>query len=63
MDKQTDFVKLHETILKIKKLLCELENNSESFPALNRNSKRALASLKMIELNVSDAVQFELIDV
>lgn len=63
MDKQTDFVKLHETILKIKKLLRELENNAESFPALNRNSKRALASLKMIELNVSDAVQFELIDV
>jgi hypothetical protein len=63
LDKQTDFVKLHETILKIKKLLCELENNAESFPALNRNSKRALASLKMIELNVSDAVQFELIDV
>jgi len=38
-----------------------LEIDSGSFPALNRNTKRALASLKMIELNISDLIEFDLI--
>jgi len=49
-------------ILKIKQLLIELEAEAEQFPALSRNSKRALASIKMLELNISDIVAFDLVD-
>ena len=62
MNEKNKLVDLHRIVLKIKDLLCELENNAEDFPALNRNSKRALASLKMIELNISDLVLFDLIE-
>ncbi len=49
-------------ILKIKALLSELETDAETFPALLRNSKRALTSIKMLELNISDIVSYDLID-
>ena len=62
MNGKNKLVNLNKIVLKIKDLLCELENESKYFPALNRNSKRALASLKMIELNVSDPIQFDLIE-
>ena len=35
----------------------ELQQLSESFPALNRNLERILASLKMLELNICDPVE------
>jgi len=62
MIKKNKLVDLNKIVIKIKDLLCELENEAEYFPALNRNSKRALASLKMIELNVSDLFLFDLLE-
>ncbi len=62
MNEKDKLVELSRMILKIKNLLSELESKAEDFPALNRNSKRALASLKMIELNISDLVFFDLIE-
>ena len=53
---------VNDKILKIKQLLVELETEAEQFPALSRNSKRALASVKMLELNISDIVAFDLND-
>ena len=53
---------INDNILKIKQLLTELETQAEQFPALSRNSKRALASIKMLELNISDIVAFDLAD-
>ena len=53
---------VNDKILKIKQLLTELETQAEQFPALSRNSKRALASVKMLELNISDIVAFDLND-
>ncbi|WP_299984030.1 hypothetical protein [Desulfobacula sp.] len=53
---------VNDKILKIKQLLLELETEAKIFPALSRNSKRALASIKMLELNISDIVTFDLID-
>ncbi|MCD4722443.1 MAG: hypothetical protein K8S13_21680 [Desulfobacula sp.] len=50
---------VNDKILKIKQLLTELEAEAEQFPALSRNSKRALASIKMLELNISDIVALE----
>ena len=39
-------------------LLIDLEKEADDFPAILKNSKRALASLKMMELNISDLVEF-----
>lgn len=55
-----DVNQIHEKVLKIKQLLKELEAQSESFPALSRNTKRAQASIKMLELNIGDVVDFKL---
>lgn len=60
MENMTNLNTVNDKILKIKQLLLELETESEQFPALARNSKRALASLKMLELNISDVVTFDL---
>ena len=57
-----DVSKLNDNILKIKDLIIELEAMAPSFPALSRNSKRALASIKMLELNISDIITFDLAD-
>jgi len=53
---------VNDKILKIKQLLLELEAEATQFPALEKNSKRALASIKMLELNISDIVVFDLAD-
>jgi len=54
-----DLNAVNEKIIKIKQLLTELEAEAEQFPALSRNSKRALASIKMLELNISDIVSLD----
>ena len=53
---------VNDKILKIKQLLIELEAEAKQFPALEKNSKRALASIKMLELNISDILAFDLVD-
>nr|MBC8438400.1 hypothetical protein [Candidatus Desulfobacula maris] len=53
---------VNDKILKIKQLLLELEVEATQFPALEKNSKRALASIKMLELNISDILVFDLAD-
>lgn len=60
MKEISNVIEMNDTILKIKQLLIELGDAAEQFPALERNSKRALASIKMMELNISDAVAFDL---
>lgn len=57
-----DLYELNENILKIKGLIIELEAMAPYFPALSRNSKRALASIKMLELNFSDIITLDLVD-
>ena len=41
----------------MKKAAEELELMADNFPALARNTARILASLKMLEINVSDVIQ------
>lgn len=53
---------VNDKILKIKQLLIEIGDEADQFPALERNSKRALASIKMLELNISDIVAFDMAD-
>ena len=40
----------------------ELKRLGEDFPAVARNAERMLASLKMIELNVSDVLELSRTD-
>lgn len=60
MENQLDLIAVNNKIQQITALLNELQQEAENFPAISKNSKRALASLKMIELNISDLVEFNL---
>jgi hypothetical protein len=54
MAENNDLQKLNEKIQSMKKTAEELKKMGEDFPALNRNTSRILASIKMLELNISD---------
>ena len=47
---------LNSKIRLMKECAEELNRLGEDFPALNRNTVRILASLKMLELNISDII-------
>ena len=49
-----DLKELDSKIQSMKKMAEELKQRGEDFPALYRNVSRVLASIKMLELNVSD---------
>ncbi len=51
---QEPLEKMAERIGTIKKTAGELKTLSENFPAVDRNLVRLLASVKMLEINVSD---------
>ncbi|MGE5839185.1 MAG: hypothetical protein ACM34H_04570 [Deltaproteobacteria bacterium] len=50
----SDLKELDSKIQSMKRTAEELKKMGEDFPALNRNVSRLLASIKMLELNVSD---------
>jgi hypothetical protein len=53
--KDTDeLVAIAEKIAALKKTALELGDLGEDFPALYRNTRRILAGVKMLEINVSD---------
>ena len=54
MEKQMDLKRINEKIQAMKKLAKELQDQANEFPALSRNTVRIFASLKMLELNISD---------
>ena len=54
MAKEIDLKELDGKIQTMKKTAEELKKMGEDFPALYRNVSRVLASIKMLELNVSD---------
>jgi hypothetical protein len=60
MNSQIDINQIHEKIQLIKRTTEELNRLGEDFPSLARNTVRILASLKMLEINVSDLVTLEL---
>jgi len=49
-----DLKEIDSKIQSIKKTAEELKQMGEDFPALYRNISRVLASIKMLELNISD---------
>jgi len=54
MAKNIDLKELDSKIQLMKKTAQELKQMGEDFPALYRNINRILASIKMLELNISD---------
>jgi len=54
---QNDLKEIDEKIQVMKRTAKELNRLGDQFPALARNSVRILASVKMLEINVSDLVE------
>jgi hypothetical protein len=54
MAKKIDLKELDTKIQSMKKTAEELKRMGKDFPALYRNMSRVLASIKMLELNISD---------
>lgn len=61
MNSTSRIKEINEKVLKAKALLEELNKDASDFPALSRNSERALTSIKMLELNISDLILYDLI--
>ena len=59
MSAQNDIKKIDDKIRVLKRTAEELNQMGEDFPALARNSIRIMASIKMLELNVSDIVELD----
>ncbi len=57
MDIKKNLTKIDARIELIKKSAEELSGMADEFPALARNTARILASVKMLEINVSDLVK------
>ena len=56
MGPQIDIKKMDAKIQLLKKTTEELNQLSKDFPAIARNTARILASVKMLEINVSDLI-------
>lgn len=62
MDLKIDLNDINMKIQSMKKTAEELNRLGNKFPAISRNTARILASLKMLEINVSDIVDVGTID-
>jgi hypothetical protein len=60
MNSPNDIKKMYEKIQLMKSTAEELNRMGENFPALARNSVRILASIKMLEINISDLVELDI---
>ena len=56
MSQRIDLKEINDKIQLMKKTAEELNRIGEGFPAIARNTVRILASVKMLEINVSDLV-------
>lgn len=59
MAQQIDLNKIDEKIQTLKKTAEELNQQCQGVPAIARNTVRILASIKMLEINVSDLVDLD----
>ena len=57
MTQQIDLNEINAKIQLLKKTAQELSRIGEEFPAIARNTVRILASVKMLEINVSDLIE------
>jgi hypothetical protein len=59
MAKQIDLNRIDDKIQLLKKTTEELNQLCQDFPAIARNTVRILASVKMLEINISDLVELD----
>jgi len=57
MTAQPDIEKLDEQIQRLKQAALALSEMGDQFPAVKKNAARVLASVKMMEISVSDVVR------
>lgn len=57
MTPQIDLHEINDKIQLMKQTAEELNRIGEDFPAIARNTVRILASVKMLEINISDLVE------
>jgi len=58
MSKEINLKEIDSKIQGIKEAAGELKQMAGEFPALERNTARILASIKMLEINISDIVDY-----
>jgi len=54
MGSEFDIDKMDRLIQEMKRIAGEVENTGQEIPAVVRNAKRIMASIKMLEINISD---------
>ena len=59
MEQQMDLKEMDRKIRAMKGTAEELKEMGDRFPALYRNTARILASIKMLEINISDILEIE----
>ena len=59
MDYQANLNEINDKIQLMKKTAQELNRFGEDFPSVARNTSRILASVKMLEMNISDLFELE----
>jgi hypothetical protein len=57
MEPKVSLKNLDKKIQLMKQTATELHRMSEDFPALARNTERILASIRVLEINISDLVE------
>ena len=57
MAREIDLHEINDKIQLMKKTAEDLNRIGEDFPAIARNTARILASVKMLEINISDLVE------
>jgi hypothetical protein len=62
MDTPIDINVINAKIQRIKRTAEELKHLGNNFPALRRNADRILASIKMLEINITDCVDLDVSD-
>ena len=57
---ENELKKIDKKIKLLSKTAMELKILAENIPAITRNTTRLLASVKMMELNISDCIDFDI---
>ncbi len=60
MTTENELKKIDDRIKLLRNTAEELKDLAEDIPAITRNTARLLASVKMMELNISDCIDFDI---
>lgn len=61
MQTENELKKIDEKIKLLSNTAKELKVLADNIPAITRNTTRLLASVKMMELNISDCIDFDIL--